>query len=407
MNKFGLLGEHLAHSFSPQIHSLLGDYEYLLYEKTPDEVAGFLARGDFDGLNVTIPYKKAVIPCCAALSRSAEQIGSVNTLVRRPDGTLYGDNTDYDGFSYLLGALGADVAGKKALVLGSGGASLTIRTVLADLGAGEIVVVSRGGKDNYENIGRHNDAQLIVNTTPVGMFPGNGAAPVGLSVFKACAAVVDIIYNPAKTALLLEAEDLGIPCVNGLPMLVAQAKRAAEIFTGLPIDDGVIDDITDKIARRTKNIVLIGMPGSGKSTTGAALAKLLGREFFDTDELIVKAAGKSIPDVFKDDGEDAFRQLETAALAEAAKKSGAVIATGGGIVKKPENRRLIRQNSTAVFLDRPLDALPADGRPLSLQNGVEALARERLPLYSSWCDVRVPVIGVDGTINMIRELLRL
>ncbi len=407
MKRFGLLGEKLSHSFSPLIHSYLGDYDYRLFEMPPEDVPAFLQSGDFDGLNVTIPYKKTVIPYCAELSETARKIGSVNTLRRRPDGSLYGDNTDYFGFCRLLDQLPVETASIKALILGSGGASLTVRAVLEDRGAGSVVTISRSGPDNYENLERHKDAGLIVNTTPVGMYPDNGSAPVDLSAFPSCRAVADIIYNPYRTALLLDAEDLSIPCVNGLVMLVAQAKRAAEIFTGQPIDDGVIGAVTDSICRKMKNVVLIGMPGSGKSTTGAALAKLLGREFYDTDALAAEKAGKSIPDMINQDGEAAFRRLETEVLAQVSKKCGVVIATGGGIVKTPENRRLIRQNSFCVFLDRPPEELETRDRPLSQRHGVAALYAERLPLYNSWRDITVRAAGVNETVNEIKERLKL
>jgi shikimate dehydrogenase len=318
-----------------------------------------------------------------------------------------GASIQFFGFSYLLDRMHADVAGKKALVLGSGGASVTVRAVLEDRGARSVVIISRSGADNYENLSKHRDADLIVNTTPVGMYPDNGAVPVDLSQFPACRAVADIIYNPHRTALLLDAEDLGIPCADGLPMLVAQAKRAAELFTGNIISDDVISEITDLILRRTMNIVLIGMPGSGKSDTGAALAADLGRDFYDTDALVVQKAGRSIPDIFAADGEAAFRRLETEALREVSKKSGAVIATGGGIVKLPENRRLIRQNSYAVFLDADPAALPTDGRPLSQSVGVDALYKERYPLYNNWCDVKVTASGIETTVKEIKERLKL
>lgn len=407
MRTYGLLGEKLSHSFSPLIHSFLGDYEYRLFEKTPEEVGDFLKRHEFDGLNVTIPYKKTVIPFCAEISENARKIGSVNTILRLPDGRLFGDNTDYHGFNYLISKLNADIKGKKVLVLGGGGSSLTVRAVLNDLHAGSVVTVSRAGKDNYNNLNLHYDAQVIVNTTPVGMYPNDGVSPIELSAFPSCEAVVDIIYNPYRTKLLLDAEDLAIPCVNGLPMLVAQAKSAAELFTGSEIDDGKVGVITDKIYRLTKNIVLIGMPGSGKSTIGAALAKITGRDFFDTDVIITDKSGKSIPEIINGPGESVFRQMETEALRDVSKKSGCVIATGGGIVKKSENRRLIRQNSICIFLDRDLDALPSDGRPLSLKNGIGALASERLPLYNSWCDYKVGVDGIEKTAQIIKELLGL
>ena len=405
--KYGLLGERLEHSFSPGIHARLADYEYLLYEKSPEELQDFLKNGDFAGLNVTMPYKKTVIPYCAELSDNARKIGSVNTLLRREDGTLYGDNADYFGFSFLLAKVGADIRGKKALVLGSGGASLTVCAVLRDGGAGEVIVISRGGVDNYDNIARHHDAVIIVNTTPVGMYPDNGASPIDLSGFISCRAVIDVVYNPAKTELVLQAEDMGIPCSGGLAMLTAQAKHTAENFLGEKIDDGVIDIITAALERETKNVVLIGMPGCGKSTIGAELSRLTGRELFDMDALIVERAGKPIPQIFAEDGETAFRQMETDVLRDLSKKCGCIIATGGGIVKDDANRRLVRQNSVTVYLRRDVEELATDGRPLSAKHGVAALARERLPLYERWSDFTVNVTVVDKTARDIKEILSL
>ena len=409
MNKYGLLGEHLAHSFSPQIHARLADYEYKLFEQAPGEVENFLRCGDFAGINVTIPYKKTVIPFCRSLSDAAAKLGSVNTIIRRADGTLYGDNTDYFGFAYMLSKSGVDIAGKKALVLGSGGASVTVCAVLRDVGAGEIVTISRSGPDNYENIGKHADARVIVNTTPVGMYPANGTTPIGLDGFPNCEAVLDIVYNPAKTEIMLQAEDRAIACAGGLFMLVAQAKRAAELFTQSSIGDEVIDTITEAIERETKNVVFIGMPGCGKSSVGLRLAQLTGREFYDIDELVVSSAGKSIERIFAEDGEDTFRDIEQAVLAETAKSSGCVIATGGGIVKREANRRALRQNSVTVFLDRDLNDLPTDGRPLSMSVGVERLYNERLPLYTAWSDFRVASLpdGVYQTALRVKEVLSL
>ena len=398
MGCFGLLGESLAHSYSPLIHAELGNYEYNLYEKKPEELAEFLRHGNFDGLNITIPYKKAVIPLCAGLSKTAGAIGSVNTITRLADGSLYGDNTDYYGFSYLLRKTGVDTSSGKTIILGSGGSSLTAQAVLQDMQAREVVVVSRSGADNYENIGKHSDAIMIINTTPVGMYPDNGFSPVNcLEVFQNCRVVIDLIYNPPRTELLLQAEKRGIFCANGLAMLVAQAKKSAEQFMCTSIADEQIEMITAKISKQTQNIILIGMPGCGKSSIGAALAKKMNREFADTDEWVVNTAGKPIPAIFAEHGEDMFRKLENDALKALCKRSGLVIATGGGIVKVPENRNIIRQNGMVIFLHRDIAELPISGRPLSERDGVAALAETRLPLYSQWSDYTVLVRGIEQT----------
>ncbi len=404
---YGLLGETLKHSFSPQIHAMLGDYPYRLFEVAPRDLHAFLLKADFDGVNVTIPYKKAVIPYCDALSERAKRIGSVNTLLRMEDGTLTGHNTDYDGFEALLNALAFNPAGQKALILGSGGSAATIRTVLADKRA-TAVVVSRTGKDNYDNLSLHKDAALLVNTTPVGMYPGNGVSPVALEHFPNLAAVIDIVYNPARTKLLLDAQERGIPCIGGLLMLVAQAKAAAELFTGQPIQNGLIQAITERIGRQTKNVVLIGMPSSGKTTVGKALAAQTGRVFFDMDAIIEQRAGRSIPEIIGQDGEAAFRAMETEVLRDLSRESGAVIATGGGVVTVPKNLPLIRQNSVCVFLKRDLAKLSVKGRPLSQRYGVDALYQARLPLYQAWSDAEADCNKtVEQTVKEIREALHL
>ena len=398
--RFGLLGERLSHSFSPLIHAELGDYEYPLYEKKPEELGVFLRQGDFDGLNITIPYKKTVIPFCADLSETARAAGSVNTATRMSDGSLYGDNTDCYGFAYLLKKTGVNPASGKTLVLGSGGSSLAVQAVLRDMNAKEIVVVSRNGPVTYSRIESHSDAILLVNTTPVGMYPDNGISPISdLSVFRQCRTVIDLIYNPARTELLLQAEERGIPAVNGLVMLVAQAKRAAELFTGISISDEKIEAICAKIALKTLNIVLIGMPGCGKTSIGEALAKMTGRLFADTDAWAAQVAAKPIPAIIKEDGEENFRKLETNALLELCKQSGLVIATGGGVVTRPGNRRIIRQNGIIVFLDRDITQLSVSGRPLSQRDGIAALASKRLPLYSQWSDYTALVRGNDAGSN--------
>ena len=382
----GLIGEKLGHSFSPAIHGKLADYEYKLYELSPEQVGPFLEKKEYDGLNVTIPYKKAVIPYCDELTEAARSIGSVNTIVKRPDGTLLGHNTDYDGFMWLLKNAGAQVKGKKAVVLGTGGASVTVQAALRTLGASPVVVVSRSGEDNYENISRHSDAKILVNATPVGMYPKTGVSPVDLDTFTALEGVFDVVYNPAKTQLLLEAEKRGIPCANGLGMLVAQAKAACERFTGKPIDDEKVYTIKAEMERNTRNLMLIGMPGSGKSTVGAALAESLGRKLVDVDERIVELAGCSIPEIFEKEGEEGFRRIEHQALCQVSKESGLVIATGGGVVTRPENMDPMRQNSLIVWLLRDTALLPRDGRPLSQTNSLTEMFKVREPLYRAAAD---------------------
>lgn len=386
---YGLLGETLGHSFSPQIHACLGDYEYKLFEVAPEDLDDFLRSGSFEGLNVTIPYKKAVMPYLAEISENAKAIGSVNTITVLPNGTLRGDNTDYDGFLYLVRRSGIAVNGKKALVLGTGGASLPVKKVLSDLGAREIISISRTGENNYQNLEKHFDADLIVNTTPVGMYPNNLQSPLSLDGFTQLSGVLDIVYNPQKTKLILDAEQRGIPAFSGLTMLVAQAKRAAELFLNTNIDDRKNDEIYETLSRQMKNIVLVGMPGCGKSTVGKALAKRLSRPFFDADQEIVKRAGKSIPEIFQAEGEAGFRKIETEVLFDLCRQSGAVIATGGGAVTVPQNHDILRQNSLVVFINRDIAVLPTNGRPLSEQNDLHEMFRQRLPLYRAVCDYEV------------------
>ena len=403
---YGLLGERLGHSYSPAIHAALADYDYRLYEVPREELDAFLTRREFDGLNVTIPYKKAVIPYCAALSPIAAELGSVNVLLRRPDGTLLGDNTDAYGFAGLVRRSGIDPADRKALVLGSGGASATVCAVLRQLGAADVAVISRSGPDNYENLDRHADAELIVNATPVGMFPGNGASPVDLERFPRCAGVLDVVYNPARTALLLQAEARGIPCAGGLYMLAAQGKRAAELFLGKAIDGAETDRVCAMLSREMENIILIGMPGCGKTTVAAALGEALGRPVLDSDEAVERAAGRSIPEIFAEGGEAAFRALETAALAELGKRSGVILATGGGCVTRRENYPLLHQNGRIFWLRRNIEKLPTAGRPISQSRDLADLSREREALYRAFADRSIDNNGaVESTAAQILEAI--
>ena len=402
MLKCGLLGEKLGHSYSPEIHALLGDYEYELYEKTPAEAEVFLRHGDFDALNVTIPHKKTAAMLCTGLSPVARKLGSVNTIVARRDAdgrrVLFGDNTDYAGFAALVRRSRIAVAGCKCLVLGSGGASVTVQAVLKDLGAGEVVVISRSGADNYGNLERHADAEILVNTTPVGMYPGNGQRPLDASLFKSLKAVYDLIYNPARTALMLQAENLGIPAFGGLYMLVAQAEAASRIFPAQdpanPESDPLrsaakIQSIYEFMESRQQNIALIGMPGCGKTAVAKALAEATGREVFDADEAVEKRIGMTIPEIFAEGGEDAFRELETAALADLGKASGTIIATGGGCVTRPENYALLHQNSRIVWIQRDLSLLEKEGRPISMTTDINQIYVNRKSLYEKFADISV------------------
>ena len=403
--KCGLLGRKLGHSYSPQIHSYLGEYSYELFEKEPEEIRTFLKHGDFTGINVTIPYKKEVIPYLDGLSPVAQKMGAVNTIVRRPDGTLFGHNTDYFGFTAMLKRSGLALSGKKVLVLGSGGASNTVCAVLQEVNA-NVVVISRSGENNYDNLYLHADAAAIVNTTPVGMYPNTGVSPVDLKIFPKLEGVLDVVYNPARTQLLLDAEALGLPAENGLWMLVAQAKEAAEYFTGSRIDEKRIAQIHRILSVQLQNIVLIGMPGCGKSTVSSVLAKLLGRTAIDADEEIVRLAGKSIPDIFAQDGEEIFRQWETEALASLGKQSGLIIATGGGCVTRARNYPLLHQNGILFWLRRDLAQLPTDGRPLSQSTKLTQMYDVRRPLYEAFADHSIDNNGsVDNACASIIRIL--
>ena len=385
--KTGLLGRKLGHSYSPQIHAYLGDYTYELFEREPEAVEEFLKNGDFTAINVTIPYKKTVMPYCN-LTKTAKYMGSVNTIVRQPDGSLLGHNTDYFGFTSMVKKSGLEVAGKKCLVLGSGGASVTAVAVLKEMGA-NVVVISRGGEDNYENLHRHADVAIICNCTPVGMYPNNGVSPVDLDLFPHLEGVLDMIYNPARTKLLMDAADRGLVAENGLWMLVSQAKEAAEWFLNKKLPDTLIQFVYDKMRQQMENIILIGMPGCGKSTVGKLLAERLGKPFVDADEELVNTYGMDIPAIFAVEGEEGFRERETAVLEALGKRAGLVIATGGGCVTREENYPLLHQNGNLFWLTRDLEKLPSDGRPLSQATKMADMYRVRKPLYESFSDFTI------------------
>ncbi len=404
--EYGLIGEKLGHSYSQMIHARLADYRYELKEIAPERLDAFIEARNFRGLNVTIPYKQAVMKHCAELSPEAMEVGSVNTLIVRPDGSLFGHNTDIDGFIYMLRRGEIDPAGAKAVILGSGGTSLTARAALTRLGAREIVTVSRKGPVDYAALyAEHADAEILVNATPVGMYPKNGASPVELDRLPKVRGVADVIYNPEKTALILAAQAKGIPAVSGLSMLVAQAREAAELFAGHAIPAGRVEDIVSEIGAQTLNLILVGMPGCGKSTLGQAVAAALQREFVDCDAEIVRRAGKSIPEIFAQDGEGAFRALESSVLADVCRGHGLVISTGGGAVLRAENRDAMRQNGRVCLIRRALALLPRDGRPLSAsEDAVARLWEARRAAYETAADFPVENVGtVEEAAEKIRE----
>ena len=388
--QYGLLGEHLPHSHSPKIHSLLGNKRYALFEKEKTAVASFLKERNFLGINVTIPYKQTVMPLCDFLDGAAVEIGAVNTIVNC-GGKLFGCNTDFDGFIFMCNRASIDMRGKKVLILGTGGTSHTAFAAAKKLGAAQIATVSRSGEINYANVyEKAADAEIIINTTPVGMFPNTEEKPIELSRFANLSGVVDVIYNPLRTRLICEAESLGIPCTGGLTMLVAQAAFADRYFRGVAHTGGEIVKITSRMQSTLENVVLIGMPGCGKSTAGKLAAERLGREFWDVDKLIVEREGKQIPDIFAEHGEEYFRDIESEVTKEISKRCGVVIACGGGTVLREENRTALHQNGKVFYVKRDLEQLAKGGRPLSQGAGaIEELYRVRAPIYEGFADVTV------------------
>ena len=406
--KYGLIGERLGHSFSKSIHEKLG-YDYELREIARDGLESFMREGAFEGINVTIPYKEAVIPYLDVIDEAAREIGAVNTVVNR-GGKLYGYNTDFYGMRMLFDHAEIDPKGKKAVILGSGGTSKTARAVLSSLGASEIMRVSRSGKDgaiSYEELYRdHRDAEIIVNTTPLGMYPEIFGCPVDISKFEGLVGVVDAVYNPINTTLVQSARERGINAEGGLYMLVAQAIGASELFTGVKCPAYMIDVIFDAVKGERENIVLIGMPSSGKSTVGRLLAEKLCYDFADTDELIVERIKMPIKDFFAKYGEEKFREVESEVIRALAENGGTVIATGGGAILRKENISALKYNGKIIFLDRPLEKLiTTDSRPLSSdREALERLYNQRYPIYKSVCDAIVPsVLEPDYVANDILE----
>lgn len=412
---YGVLGEKLGHSYTPVIYRELAGMDYRRFERAPEDVEGFVRGDEWEGFNATIPYKRTVVPLLDEISPEAARLGNVNTVTRLANGRLRGDNTDYFGFKCLAESCGAELAGGKALVLGGdGGAGTTCMTVLADLGMRPVSVsrdpaaarAARAAANQdgpaahlpvigYEDLADQADAVLLVNCTPVGMFPRCPASPLTDERFDALAAgglkaVVDIVYNPARTGLMLQADKRGIPCAGGLLMLVAQAAEAVRHYTGERISAERVSDLTAHLSFTEQNIALIGMPGCGKTRVGEQLAALTGRAHVDVDHELERRLGESCQSFIEREGEQAFREQETAALAEVAARSGQVVSCGGGVVTVPANRDLLRQNSLVVMLDRPHDELSVRGRPVSQRDGVALLAQRRMPLYRAWADLVIP-----------------
>lgn len=405
MSEYLLLGEKLSHSLSPEIHRMLGNPDYSLAEMPRESLPDFFAKRDFNGLNVTVPYKKDAFAACDELSETARTLGSVNTVVKRPDGTLFGDNTDFFGFSYLLDRAEIDVKDKKCLVIGNGGAAATVCAVLKERG-GRVKVITHS-ENNEAGLSPHFcDTEIVLNTSPVGMFPNCDGTPVELHRFSSLYAAVDLIYNPRRTNFILEAADMGILYSGGLPMLAAQAVRSDEIFFGKKRSGDIIEAIIEHIEQRTSNVVLVGMPGCGKTTVGKLVAQRSVRRFTDIDEEIEKSAGKSIPEIFSEVGESGFRRLEAEAIASfCGKLSGAVISTGGGSVLLPENIMHMRRNGIVFFIERPTNELATEGRPLSDPETLGKMYDKRLPLYKKAADYTVSGASAGKAADRICAIL--
>lgn len=392
--QFGLIGEKLGHSYSKEIHNLIADYGYELREVKREELGAFMTERAFSGINVTIPYKKSVMDYLDVISDAAKKIGAVNTVVNR-DGKLYGYNTDFYGLKALLIHNGVSVRNKKVLILGSGGTSDTAYNVVTGLNAKEAIKVSRTKKDGfvtYDEAARlHSDADVIINATPVGMYPDDDGVPVNIGLFPSLSAVIDAIYHPLRTNLVSDAENRGIKACGGLYMLVAQAVYAAALFENKKPDENLIDDVYGKILNDKRNIVLIGMPSSGKTTIGKALAARIGKRFADTDELIVGTTGKSIPEIFEKEGEKVFREIEKKVICDIAVNDGTVIATGGGVILDEKNVLALKRNGVIVYLDRKIDNLIAtDSRPLSSNvDDLKKLYAKRKPLYEKYAEITI------------------
>ncbi|MGI6005097.1 MAG: shikimate kinase [Christensenellales bacterium] len=388
--RYGLLGRKLGHSHAPRIHRMFGLDDYRLFEVEPGAVEPFLRSGTPGGINVTIPYKKVAFSCCDELSDTGRRIGNVNTLLFK-DGKIHGDNTDYAGLSFMARRAGIALKDRYIVILGSGGAAQTAALLAQDEGARHVVRISRSGEDNYNNLERHKGAQVIINATPVGMYPDNEGLPVSTEGFPRLQGVLDMVYNPLRTRLVLEAKSRGIAAAGGLSMLVEQARIASCLFQGKDIPPQETQRVLSILYHELENIVLIGMPGAGKSVVGREIARLLNRKFVDTDQLVLEKTGRPPADIIVSDGEEAFRHVETQVLLAAARESGIVLSTGGGAVLRKENRTALRQTGRLYWLRRPLHMLAVTDRPLSRDFG--ALYKARKPIYRAAADCEIDAAG--------------
>lgn len=404
--KFALIGKTLKHSYSKKIHTLFSKYQYDLVELESDALERFVKESEYKGFNVTIPYKQQIMPYLDYIDESAKAIGAVNTVVKR-NGKTIGYNTDFLGMIYMLKKAEIELHDRCVLILGSGGTRNTALAVAKTLGAKSIKVISRNGEFNYQNCYDFTETEVIINTTPVGMYPETDNCPIDINRFPNLLGVADVIYNPSLTKLLFNARERGIKYTNGLSMLVAQAKYAMDLFLSDKFDDGIIESVLEKLQREVKNIVLVGMPGSGKSTVANNLSALLDMESIDIDQKIEQKAGKSIPEIFSNDGEDYFRSLETEVIKEFGCLSGKIISTGGGAVKRAENYFLLKQNGVIFYIDRPIEKLSTVGRPLSKDlTAVKKLFEERKELYEKFADFTIDNGGsLEDTVKGVIDLL--
>lgn len=407
-NKYGLVGRALSYSYSSYINSIIGDYGYKLYDIELNDFPAFLKTTEYKALGVAFPYKKIAYDLSTAVSGSAIKSHFVNLVTKDDDGTLKGYNTEYDAFKSLLKKYAVDVTGKKILILGTGGAANAARAILNEAGAGKVVLVSRHGQNNYDNISIHYDSDILINATPVGMYPNNGVSPIDLEGFSNLILVIDFVYNPVRTAFLQQAMERHIRVISGSYILAASSVYAAQLFLEEQFDDQFIDTVRKKVLVEKRNITLIGMPGSGKSNIGRALSQTLRRPYLDLDVEVEKVEMMSVSDIFSTRGEAYFREAEKNIMLKCCKQSGYIISTGGGAVLSKENRNAIKENSFVVYIERNFQDLYTDGRPISTSiENLQRISEIRTPIYEALADTVIRAHGsVDANVSMVLEALK-